>query len=582
MLRTAIAAAGCAALVLAGVSAEATPQSSSMSIQVWLQPDFDGASRFAAAVSTPGSPEFHHHLSPSAYTARFGPSVATAKAVSDWLRAGGLEVQVSAGRDYVTASGPASAVESIVGVEGDTHPASLAPAIIGVTGLGNSHASAAQTSRTAQPTCSSYWAQHVVPVRPSYRGLTKASLPICGYSAGQLRAAYGATWTATGKGQTVALTESAAPNAMFQTLTEYAKRNHLPAPKPSQYRETHVGKSDNCGPALRSADRYNDEAEMDSEAVYAMAPDANQLMVVGTGCDEDQALLNATLSVLIGDGHRPSASIISNSWQIPIGDLPPKTVHAITVRAAAEGVGLYFSSGDTPGLTTTASDPFVTVVGGTTLGLGAWNNRVFETGWSNDTAVLDGGKWSDLGVGGAGGGTSLDYAQPAYQKGVVPASMSHVKVGGRTVVNRAVPDIAAVGDLGTGMLTGYTNADGHYQTMINAGTSLSAPLVAGLVADAQQGQHSHFGFINPVLYRLHGTPAVHDVLPVTKATPPLNRATYTPASNTDSASIDVFDSQNPTDTTQLTAKGYDTTTGLGTPNGLPFLLTLRLAASGKI
>ncbi|WP_329002375.1 hypothetical protein OHA18_04610 [Kribbella sp. NBC_00709] len=58
----------------------------------------------------------------------------------------------------------------------------------------------------------------------------------------------------------------------------------------------------------------------------------------------------------------------------------------------AEGVGMYFSSGDTPGLTTTASDPFVTAVGGTTLGLGAGNHRVVETGWSNGTAMLDGGK----------------------------------------------------------------------------------------------------------------------------------------------------------------------------------------------
>jgi hypothetical protein len=56
----------------------------------------------------------------------------------------------------------------------------------------------------------------------------------------------------------------------------------------------------------------------------------------------------------------------------------------------------------------TASDPYVVAVGGTTLGLGAWNNRVFETGWSNDTAVLDEGKWSDIGIIGAGGGTMRD------------------------------------------------------------------------------------------------------------------------------------------------------------------------------
>jgi subtilase family serine protease len=212
-------------------------------------------------------------------------------------------------------------------------------------------------------------------------------------------------------------------------------------------------------------------------------------------------------------------------------------------------------------------------VGGTTLGLGAWNNRVFETGWSNDTAVLDEGKWSDIGIRGAGGGTSLDYAQSAYQKGVVPSSMSHVRIGNRTAVNRAVPDIAAVADLDTGMLTGYTSSDdGQYKTQVNAGTSLAAPLIAGLVADAQQGQRTSLGFTNPLIYRLYGTHGFHDVLPQQ------NLAAYTPANGTDSASVDVFDSQDSAETDQVTAKGYDTVTGVGTPNGLAFILGLRRTA----
>ncbi|MGW6279590.1 S53 family peptidase [Kribbella sp. NPDC055071] len=548
------------------------------SIQVWLKPDLAAAERFATAVSTPGDPSFHHYLSPNAYTARFGPSADQAKTVTDWLSGSGLsDVQISSARDYVSASGPVSKVRSVADAE-------LKPEILGVTGLGDHYSAAARTTKAAQPTCSEYWAQHVQTVKPSYRGLSKASLPICGYSARQLRAAYGASWAFTGKGQTVALTESEAPNAMLRTLREYARRNHLPAPKPGQHKEIQVP-GGSCAESTRSADRYNDEAEMDSEAVYAMAPDANQLMVVGGGCDEDQGLLNATLAVLVGDGHRPSASIVSNSWQIPIGELPPKTVHAIAVRAAAEGVGLYFSSGDTTGPTLTASDPFVTAVGGTTLGLGKRGNRVFETGWSNNTATLDEGKWSDLGIGAAaGGGTSEVYPQPAYQKGVVPASMSHIRVGHRTLVNRAIPDVAAVGDIDTGMLTGYTTLDDNgnpsgYQTQVNAGTSLAAPLVAGLVAGAQQGRRSSFGFANPLFYRLHGTRAFHDVLPVDAATPPLNRAAYTPADGTDTASIDMFDAQDHADTTQVTAKGYDTMTGVGTPNGLAFILGLRLLAN---
>ncbi|WP_329002377.1 hypothetical protein OHA18_04615 [Kribbella sp. NBC_00709] len=144
-----------------------------------------------------------------------------------------------------------------------------------------------------------------------------------------------------------------------------------------------------------------------------------------------------------------------------------------------------------------------------------------------------------------------------------------------------MPDIAAVADLDTGMLTGYTALDDigrpTYQIQVNAGTSLAAPLIAGLVADAQQGMRSSFGFINPLIYRLYGTRAFHDVLPVTAAMPQQNRAAYTPANGTDSATVDIFDSRGP-DTEQVTAKSYDTITGVGTPNGLAFLLGLRLTA----
>jgi subtilase family serine protease len=329
---------------------------------------------------------------------------------------------------------------------------------------------------------------------------------------------------------------------------------------------------------------YSDEAQMDSEALYTMAPAADQLMVVAGGCNEDQGLLDAALSVLTGDCAHPSATIESNSWQLPLGEVPPQTVHAIDLRAVAEGVGMYFAAGDTAGLSLTGSDPDVTVVGGTTLGIGANDTRLFETGWSDDLASLDGGKWSDLGLDGAsGGGTSLEYAQPAYQKGVVPASMSSVTVGKKKLTDRAAPDLAADGDTNTGMLTGYIGSGtdqkpGPYQTEVNAGTSLATPLIAGLVADAQQGQSSPLGFINPLIYRLAGTAAFHDVLPVDASTPQQDRDAYTAASGSDPVMLDAFDSQNPAYTSQVTAKGYDTMTGVGTPNGLAFITALRKLA----
>ncbi|PWI44749.1 peptidase S53 [Streptomyces sp. ICBB 8177] len=593
------------------------PASQQLTVQVWLAPDMAGAAAFADAVATPGTAEFRHYLGPDAYTARFGPSAARAAAVTRWLESSGLtQVHADSGRDYVAATGPVAKVQSVFRVRIGQYrvtgpngkatmarsndravsvPSSLASDVLGVTGLSDLPpavpraaapvASGPRRSKTSKaPTCSAYWGQHVQTFHPAYQGLTRAALPVCGYSADQMRVAYGATSKDTGKGQTVALTEDEAPTAMFQTLTDFAKANHLPAPKPSQFKQVRSGTACAAASAASASRRaaqspaVDDEAEMDSEAVYAMAPDADQVMVVGQGCDEDQALLNASLAVLNGNGGRPGASIVSNSWQIPLGDVPAGTVHAMDVRAAAEGVGMYFASGDTPGLTVTGSDPYAVAVGGTSLGIGKSGNRVFETGWSDDYGALESGKWSDAGVSGGGGGTSAVYGQPSYQKGVVPASMSRVKVGNRVVSGRTVPDIAADGDPDTGMLTGYTESTsngkpGPYRTMPNAGTSLATPLIAGLVADAQQGRTTPFGFIDPLLYRLSGTSALHDALPATASTPQEDRGAYLTGDG--SVGLDVFDSQERAYTGQVTAKGYDTMTGVGTPNGAAFLAGLR-------
>lgn len=608
-LSTAQVAGSASLAALTGTRLGAVPASQPLTVQVWLNGDPAGAAAFADAVSTPGNAAFHHYLSPSAYTARFGASAADASAVAAWLTAQGLtDVRTGSGRDYVSATGPVARVQSAFQVQLDRYrvdgadgkpaviqansgnvsvPAALAPEVLAVTGLqSGSPPAATQTAASATPACSAYWLQYVKGFHPAYDGLTEGTLPVCGYSAAQLRAAYGATTAATGKGQTVAMIEDEAPVAMLATLTHYAKSNRLPAPAAGQFRQVTAAGSTNCGSTADDADQpqYDDEAEMDSEAVYAMAPAAGQLMVIATGCDENQGLLDAALSVLTGDGKKPSASIESNSWQIPVGMVPPQTVHAIDLRAAAEGVGMYFASGDTPGLTVTDSDPYATAVGGTTLGLAANDSRLFETGWSDDYGYLDGGAWTDLGVSTAsGGGTTTVYTQPAYQKGVVPASMSNLAVGKKTIVGRAVPDLAADADVNTGMLTGYISSGsagkpGPYQTQVNGGTSLACPLVAGLVADAQQGQASPFGFINPLIYRLAGTSAFHDTLPVGTATSQPDRDAYTPASGSDPASVNVFDSQERAYTTQVTAKGYDTMTGLGTPNGTAFIAGLRKAA----
>jgi subtilase family serine protease len=244
---------------------------------------------------------------------------------------------------------------------------------------------------------------------------------------------------------------------------------------------------------------------------------------------------------------------------------------------------MYFSSGDGSGVLSPSDDPYAIAVGGTTLGIGQTNNRLFETGWSTDIAFLNGNAWEDVGEdGAAGGGTSLLWAQPGYQQGVVPAPLA-TPPGNRGGLVRSVPDISADADPFTGMAVGlltFPSGGGAptYGEYDYGGTSLAAPTVAGIVTAAQQGQPASFGFVNPALYRLAGTGAVHDVRPVTSKTPTAYRGVWCGVDACGIEALTTFDDQSLSMagyTGQVTLPGYDNMSGIGSPSGQAFITALR-------
>jgi subtilase family serine protease len=297
-----------------------------------------------------------------------------------------------------------------------------------------------------------------------------------------------------------------------------------------------------------------------------MAPGANIYYLGAKNCDTGiDVALNYAVQHHVAD-------MVSNSYGNLGEDIPASEIakeHGIFVQAAAEGIGMYFSSGDSGDEAAgtgfqqpdyPASDTMVTAVGGTSLAIGAAGNRQFATGWGTDLDEVnadDDGYQQPLPGAfrfGAGGGTSTIFAQPDYQQGVVPASLSH-RYGGQAM--RVVPDVAAIADPYTGFLIGLT-LDGKYQTLAIGGTSLASPVFTGIQALASQGRSAPIGFANPLLYSLAGSPAYHDVTP-----------TRVPKGVT-----------NPTgsylvtlgrDSSLRTSYGYDNVTGNGAPNGAAFL-----------
>src|SRR6185436_15084695 len=106
---------------------------------------------------------------------------------------------------------------------------------------------------------------------------------------------------------------------------------------------------------------------------------------------------------------------------------------------------------------------------------------------------------------GAGGGVSQIFAAPSYESGL-------------GFSGRAIPDVAALGDPQTGLLVGQTQSfpDGNYYDEYRiGGTSLSSPIMAGLMALADQAAGQPHGFANPWFYSNAGS--FYDVLSVKTA-----------------------------------------------------------------
>lgn len=602
-----------------GPAASGTP----ISARVYLAgQDPAGLARYARQASDPGSPSYRHYLTPAQFARRFGPTSAQLRAVRSWLVGAGLAVTAITDH-YVAVRGTAASMRTAFGTPLDSYrtaqgtlraprsavtvPASVAPAVLTVTGLSASSArpgadftglatgvagtgarrhetTATSPAPVNEGSCSDYWGQKAASTLPHAYGRT-LDYDLCGYVPRQLQAAYGVSRSGlTGKGVTIAIVDQGSSPTIVSDVNTYVSRHGGQPLRPGQLTKhlpSDIAKS--CA-AMNSEPEAFGEESLDVEAAHATAPGAD-IAYVGADCGDDPAPLLDALTPIVD---RHLADIVSDSWFLGTeAQMTPDIVTAfqqVFEQGAIEGIGFYFSSGDSgdwsaqtpdhqPAVQFPASDPWVTSVGGTSLAVGPAGRYEWETGAGTDLASLSAGgkKWTSLPgsfAGGSGGGASTLFAQPFYQRGIVPNTLSHPDSASAAV--RVMPDIAADADTSTGMLVGLTTSftpggTARYVEGVAGGTSLATPLIAGIQADAQQAQNGvPIGFANPAIYARYGTPAYHDVTDHPLGGRFVIAAVYAernPVTGVITNLADTFAK----DTSLHATPGYDDVTGVGTP-----------------
>lgn len=585
--------------------------------------------RFVAAVSDPQSPAYRHFLTNAQYDRRFGPSVAELATARTWLKRSGFVVDhTTAGRALVTAHAPASIVGRVfhttfalfhvagallrAPLSAPTMPAALRPIVSTVIGLAQnravSDASPAPAFLNARP-CSRYYGQRVASTLPKFHGRHQP-YAVCGYSMRQIRSVYGVDRVrSAGRGATVGVVDAFASPTIGADVNRWSRRMGLRGLAAGQLlQQTLPGLSGlpelaPAGIPVLDPQGWAGEESLDIEAVHGMAPRAKIVYYaalsgfgVNAGAYEvGLEPLIVALAQAVGDG---KVDVVSNSWGGASDSPTPGDIQVfnlISRQAAAKGITIDFSTGDSGDeladagqrlANFPATSPDVTAVGGTTLEIGDGAQRISESYWGTEKVPYSHGTWDfskRAFSGGAGGGVSTAYAEPSWQRGVVP--VSEATYGG-VRPGRVEPDLSLVADSTTGILIGQTQhfADGvdRYGEYRIGGTSVSCPLLSGMLALAVAKAHHRLGLITPTLYAEARTAAgrarlFYDPVAIRRAGGMSTLANVRPdfTATDNPASKVTYSLRTMSNLSTLHAlRGYDDSTGLGVPRAVALVAAL--------
>jgi pseudomonalisin len=472
------------------------------------------------------SPLYHQWLTPAQYGARFGASQQDVARITSWLTGHGFALnEIAVSHRQITFSGNAGQVE-------DTFHTQIHHYLVG----GVNHIANTQdpqiplaTAGVVSGILSLHDFRHVSDIQSR---IDLGVLPR--YTNGSTHYLFPADWAAiydlnplykagtNGAGTSIAIVGRS--NINIADVSQFRAATGLPARNPTVILVS-------ANPGLVAADQ--DESTLDVEWSGAVAPSATVKFVVGDSTSTTDGIdLSAQYVV-----NHATASVMSTSYgtcEADMGSAEVSFYNSLWQQAASEGISSFVSSGDagaagcygdsstsasSTGVNGLCSSPYSTCVGGTEFNEGSnsaayWSatngagytsalNYIPEEVWNESAAKGGSGLWA------SGGGASLYFSQPAWQKDVSGVGAANGM--------RAVPDVA----MSASAHDGYIIVEnGSYYVI--SGTSAASPSFAGVMALAVEtkgglGQ----GNANPSLYALlntsktpfHATPSGNNSVP---------------------------------------------------------------------
>jgi hypothetical protein len=440
------------------------------------------------ALYDPSSPQYRHYLTPDQFTEQFGPTVEDYQAVVNFAAANGFTVTAThSDRMLLEVSAAATDVERAFQVTMNLYPhpsekrAFFSPnvepsvpadlPIADISGLNNySHPHPKIMKKKSHgPSANGPISNGSGPAAKNVS--QEGTGPNGNFVGSDFRAAYVPGVTNTGTGQIVGLLEF---DGYFPSdIASYASQAGIADPPPVK-NVLVAGFNGLPGDG-------NSEVALDLEMVMAMAPGLTDLACFETSTNTTANVILAAMAT------NTTINQFSCSWDFGTGNAR-STMDSYFQKFITQGQSFFDASGDfgayTGAIPEPDDDPYVTLVGGTTLTTsspgGAWMG---EVAW-NAPDYLDS----------SGGGISTTYALPSWQTGVKTNS------NGASTTSRNVPDVALAAD------NIYIVYDGG-ETSSTGGTSCSVQLWAGLMAlinqQSQAAGHAPLGFLNPDIYPLY-------------------------------------------------------------------------------